>query len=200
MKIYIERKINTEADLPRKEGWYIVKCADNENPEYMKIAAKGNVFWSKVAYWLEPIEISDGAEEIMREKLDYLKIIDEIDDSRYTTLHGCYDVRIGTRIMYDHMWGRILKVMQQFAAQEVAKALQMLACDNEDDDKIDLSQPDDLSFLQKPTDEEIIKQAKENYQYKDSDDYGEDVIHAKRIAYFEGAKAALNGEIKKKDI
>jgi len=54
-------------------------------------------------------------EEIFNKHLDYLEVCSHIDDSRYTDLPGCYDVRAGTRIMYDMMYGRILKAMQEYA-------------------------------------------------------------------------------------
>ena len=105
MKIYIERQINGEQDLPKEEGWYIVKCADNENPEFMKIAKKGNMFWSKVAYWLEPIEASDkGAEEIF-----------EIMFGGLNGEKGCYH--------FPDLKEWVLFCMKEYAAIQVAKAL-----------------------------------------------------------------------------
>ena len=54
-------------------------------------------------------------EEIFNKHLDYLEVCSHIDDSRYTTLEGLYEVRTGTRIMYDMMYGRILRAMQEYA-------------------------------------------------------------------------------------
>ena len=53
--------------------------------------------------------------EIFNKHLDYLEVCSHIDDSRYTTLEGLYEVRTGTRIMYDMMYGRILQAMQEYA-------------------------------------------------------------------------------------
>ena len=57
-------------------------------------------------------------EEIIKEKLDYLKIVNKIQDSRYTSLYGFEFVQVGTRIMYDSMYGLILSVMQEYAAEQ----------------------------------------------------------------------------------
>ena len=93
-----------------------------------------------------------------------------------------------------------LTAMKEFAAQEVAKALQMLAGDNEDDDKIDLSQPDDLSFLRKPTDEDIEEWARSESIAKVEDEDGniQEFVTPIMEWLIKGAKAALSGEIKKK--
>ena len=164
MKIYIEHKINGFEDLPKKERkWYIVWLKRHDNINY--VMADDFDWWMKqVGWYLEPIELSDGADAILAKWEGHEGM--SLNDDRART---------------NRM--RVIAVMKEFAAQEVAK---------------DRAEHLLLEVKTQPTDEEIIKQAKENYQYKDSGDYGEDVIHAKRTAYFDGAKAALSGEIKKK--
>jgi len=56
-QVYVKKKINSEADLPKEKGIYIVKAADNDTPEFMKMAERGNLFWNKVAWYLQPIEL-----------------------------------------------------------------------------------------------------------------------------------------------
>jgi hypothetical protein len=59
----IVKVIKSEEDLP-KEGIYIVKCADNDAPEFMKMAESGNIFWQKVAWYLIPEETNDSDIEV----------------------------------------------------------------------------------------------------------------------------------------
>jgi len=49
---YTRIDIKSADNLPKKESIYIVKCADNDTPEFMKLAKKGNAFWNKVAWYL----------------------------------------------------------------------------------------------------------------------------------------------------
>lgn len=63
------------------------------------------------------------AEEILKQQLDYLNLVATIDDSRYTNLEGHYDVQTGTRIMYDTMYGRIIKAMQAYHEAKLKEEL-----------------------------------------------------------------------------
>ena len=52
--------------------------------------------------------------------LDYLKLCSEITDSRYTNdvIFNTHDVKCGTRIMYDNMYGKILTFIHQALDEE----------------------------------------------------------------------------------
>lgn len=64
-KVYIE----SDADLP-KEGIYIVKAADNDTPEFMRMSKTIGVFWNKVAWYLRPIAEAMPTEEEIRYQAD----------------------------------------------------------------------------------------------------------------------------------
>ena len=52
-KLYRQVFIESEDDLPKEKGIYIVKCADNDTPEFMRLAGYGgNIFWNKVTWYL----------------------------------------------------------------------------------------------------------------------------------------------------
>ena len=58
-ELYEKVFINSEEDYP-KNGIYIVKCADNDTPEFMKMCDSGNIFWHKVAWYLRLVpEVTD---------------------------------------------------------------------------------------------------------------------------------------------
>ena len=61
------------------------------------------------------------AEKIIKRELDYLKIVNSIQDSRYTTLPNYQLVRAGTRIMYDNMYGCIMESMEAYHQAKLAE-------------------------------------------------------------------------------
>jgi hypothetical protein len=100
MKIYIERKIESEKDLPKEQGVYFV-IGKNIKKELMFYDpnCKGKTLEYDISYWLEfcdswlePIEVDKGAGEILSKH----KIAD-FDDA--------------------------IQAMQEYAAIQVAKAL-----------------------------------------------------------------------------
>jgi hypothetical protein len=108
MKIYIERKINGEQDLPKEDGKYLVhKTGDIHPCYYFGSIWQGYIYkdaWlTYYDHWLEPIEVSDeGAGEILNKHHVYLAASDfapkEFKDS-------------------------IERAMKEYAAIQVAKAL-----------------------------------------------------------------------------
>jgi hypothetical protein len=90
-QVYVKKKINSEADLPKEKGIYIVKAADNDTPEFMKMAERGNLFWNKVAWYLQPIEL-----DLPEDK--------EIT-AEFTNEHYTYDIGRHLRVNKDRIFG-----------------------------------------------------------------------------------------------
>ena len=55
-------------------------------------------------------EMKEEMDKAFNEEFDYLKLCSLITDSRYTndSMFNTYDVKVGTRIMYDNMYGKLL--------------------------------------------------------------------------------------------
>lgn len=170
MKIYIERKIESERDLPQKEGTYFVHSTigdkdifnwtipekDNPVDEYWDMQFQEELWVDTFDYWLEPIEVDEGAE------------IGDILQKHNLTVDLAHN-----KAMTD----RVYKAMQEYADIQVAKA------------------------LDKPTSEDIEEWAKEQFMSKKDYSHLTEIQEAILICFKSGcsygAKAALNGEIKK---
>ena len=160
MKIYIERRIESEKDLPKEDGKYLVHKTGDINPcYYFGSIWQGYIYkdaWlTYYDHWLEPIEVSDeGAEEILRDTFNSSFL-----DLDYLELY--------------------VKAMQEYAAIQVAKA------------------------LDKPANKDIESWAKNIYPdyYPNPKNVHEMNVRTKQrnlqSLLIQGAKAALNGEIKK---
>jgi len=109
MKIYIERKINGEQDLPKKADYYYVKTSYGVLKLVKLYFVPGSQEYIRnwmvdytADWWLEPIEVDKGAVEILNKHHVYLAASDfapkEFKDS-------------------------IERAMKEYAAIQVAKAL-----------------------------------------------------------------------------
>ena len=109
MKIYIERRIESEKDLPKKDGFYYIHY---KNPGGVVHTQMSVVYYYETIkglwlgkdwfdYWLEPIEVDKGAEEIWAKW-------------RKTWLD---ENNVLTKDPY------VIKAMKEHAAIQVAKAL-----------------------------------------------------------------------------
>ena len=187
MKIYIEHKINSEADLPKKVGDYLVKL-NNGSARLLHFPFDGdvgyNIFKSNwiedVNYWLEPVEISDGAEEILTK-------IALSHERKYASFPALIENESSVDV-----YEMIITAMQEFATIQVSK---------------DRAEHLLLEVKTQPTDQEIkewalnyIKSALLELLPNDGDCMAMDESKIKGFyqCLVQGAKAALSGEIKKK--
>jgi hypothetical protein len=116
--------INSEADLPTKEGRYFGCRSGIETVFEFKLGLPDESWMREVRWYLQPVEqdTPKSGVEILRDEFSYSQIIRTITDSRFTGMNGInlYDVRSGARIMYDAMYFKIIKYLSQFPAKGVS--------------------------------------------------------------------------------
>ena len=176
MKIYIEHRIESADDLPKEKGSYMFSDYHSFDPD-----DEHNVMdYQYYEHWLEPVEISDGAEEILTK-------IALSHERKYASFPALIENESSVDV-----YEMIITAMQEFATIQVSK---------------DRAEHLLLEVKTQPTDKDIEEWAL-NYirsllleLLPNDGDYME--MDESKIKGFyqclvQGAKAALNGEIKKK--
>lgn len=192
MKIYIERRIESERDLPKEPGFYYIHY---KHPNDMVHTQMSVVYYDETIkglwfgkdwydYWLESIEISDErAEKIKKWFRTYLSLQTIGEDEQGNDVLMSEDDRL-----IDTICDLNEKAMQEYAAIQVAK---------------DRAEHLLLDIKTQPSDEDIEEWARE--QFMPSKDYShlteiqEAILICFKAGCSYGAKSALSGQIKKKE-
>lgn len=189
MKIYIERRIESEKDLPSKEGTYFVHTTigdkdifnwtfpqrDNPVDEYWDMEFQKELWVNTFDYWLECIEVSDEGAEGMLNKLALKQPMKYESFPAFVENESSVDI-----------YEAVIYAMKEFAAQQVAK---------------DRAEHLLLEVKTQPTDKDIEQYLLKKYPPLFVDDNGNpfDVNKSFRESALIDIKAAMSGEIKKKE-